>query len=83
MKLKLRLIDDWRRFWRWGSVQMAAVAATGAAVLLNVSGAAQAALAAMPAELRSSLPAWLPIAMFVVPTLARVLTFRKKDDGNG
>lgn len=61
-----RLVDDWRECWRWLSMQSMALAL-----------ALQGAWLAVPEDLRTGLPAWLPptitIALLVFGMVGRLV----------
>ena len=62
----MKLVPDWRRAWRWFSMQAMAV-----------SAALQAAWLGLPPDLKSRLPVeWLPalaIAVLVLGAVGRVI----------
>lgn len=76
LKLRLKLVDDWRHCWRWLSVHFIAV-----------SAALQIALLAMPADIRSYLPERLTqavaTALLVAAFMGRITAqpiVERKDD---
>jgi hypothetical protein len=55
------LVEDWKRAWRWFSVQAMAAAAV-----------VQAAWAALPDDLKVHLPEWLAVALSLALLLAGI-----------
>ncbi|MDU4093833.1 MAG: hypothetical protein E7H57_11255 [Pantoea sp.] len=76
MTMKLRLVKDWRNWWRWHS--------TKALVLL---GLLPTIWLEMPSDLKSMIPShWLQIASFVVMLLgmlSRITRQKAPPDSNG
>lgn len=68
MKMKLRLVQDWRNWWRWHS--------TKALVLL---GLLPTIWLEMPAEWKAMLPAsWLQSASFIIMLIGILLRMTKQ-----
>lgn len=68
----MKLIDEWRSWWRLWSVRVSAIAtAVWAWLLANPDVLAQV-LDAIPPNLREILPPAAPVAVFVLVTFARL-----------
>lgn len=77
--MKIHLVNDWRRAWRWASVRLAAVASIVLAYLWAAPDQALLVLNAMPAETRAYLSPVVGIIIFIGVTATRVI-HKKKDD---
>ena len=70
----MKLIDDWRRkVWRFWSVRISAAASLVWAYLLASPETMLAVLNAIPADMRAWLPSALPIALFALVTVSRLV----------
>ena len=82
--LRVRLIDDWNRAYKYSSVQLAAVGALLAGFVQWFPATATEAWNALPQDLRALLPSWLtstfPVILLGAIVLARV-TKKAKPDG--
>lgn len=76
MNLKLELVDDWKRAWRWASVQLAALVALAAGFLTQFPTVLQGLTLYVPERWRPVAAIALALVAFIVPTAARLL--RKK-----
>lgn len=81
--MRLKLVDDWRRAWRWWSVRLNILGTTLLAWFLAVPDVARDLWAALPDDLKAELP---PRAAYLIPLLilfaanvARVLKQGKHD----
>lgn len=84
---KPELIEDWRDFWRFWSVRLAAVGTAITGLLVAFPDAALAAWAILPHELKSSIPPqYMPLigvvvfALSIVARLIRQDSLRDKDN---
>jgi hypothetical protein len=75
----MKLVDDWRRAWRWSSVQLSAVGA----VVMGAAEIAGSSWSALPPDVRDNIPHAQTIALvlFVLLPIARIFTKGGKDDG--
>lgn len=76
----MKLVDDWRRAWRWASVRLSLMGA----VLMGAAEVAGSSWSALPPEIRDSIPHAETIALllFVLTPIARIFTIKGgKDDG--
>jgi hypothetical protein len=76
----MKLIPNWRDAWRWSSVRLSAAATLVWAWLLANPDALWSFLNGLPPELRELLPPAAPLGVFLLVTLARILTTEPKDD---
>lgn len=82
-RVRARLVDDWKRAWRWWSMRFNAA---GIAVLAFVQfepGAVLWVWNMMPGEVRRFLPPnfllWVGLGLFLLSMLSRVVKQEKKD----
>lgn len=76
---KPELIEDWRDFWRFWSVRLAAVGTAITGLLVAFPDAALAAWAILPHELKSSIPPqYMPLIGVVVFALSIVARLVKQ-----
>lgn len=75
----MRLVDDWRRAWRWSSVRLSALGA----LVMAVAEVAGSSWSALPPDVRDSIPHAQTIALilFVAVPIARIFTRGEKADG--
>jgi len=52
----MKLIDDWKKFWRFKSIQFGVIGAALSSIFLAMPEAAIYAWAAMPEDIKSFLP---------------------------
>jgi hypothetical protein len=82
--MKPKLVDDWRRAWRWWSVRLNVLGTTLLAWFLAAPDVAREIWAALPAELKAELPpriAYLiPLIILFAANVARIL---KQGDHHG
>lgn len=78
----MKLVDEWRQFWRWWSVRLAILAGVAAGYISTPQGAAQ-----MQALVDYVPDRWRPFASLLVgltvatlPTLARLIQQGEKSD---
>lgn len=76
----MKLIDEWRSWWRLWSVRISAAATACWAYLLANPDQLQQVLDAVPPELRDIVPPAAPVAVFVLVTFARLA---KQEARNG
>lgn len=76
----MKLIAEWKKFHRMWSVRVSAVATAIWAYLLASPETMLAVLNQIPADMRSWLPSFIPIALFALVTFARVV---RQDKING
>lgn len=81
-RIEARLVPEWRSWWRAWSMRLAALAALIVTYLAAAPDALSAALNALPADVRATLPAWIGPALFVVLFFARYWN-QQKDAGRG
>ena len=70
-RIDARLLPDWRSWHRAWSMRIAAIAAVAISYLSYAPDALNAALNAVPHDLRATLPAWIGPAVFAVLFFAR------------
>lgn len=82
----MKLVDDWRRAWRWWSVQLGAIGNALLIVLLSMPDLAREAWVELPPELRAMLPErvayWVPVALLLASMIARVIQQGEKENGD-
>lgn len=65
MKRKIELVPDWRKAWRWVSVNC-----------MVLAGTVQVTWASLPDDMRASIPQWalagLTVAILVIGVLGRL-----------
>lgn len=72
--MKLKLIEDWKRAPRLGSVQLAAFAGVLAAIITANQGLALGLVGMLPqGKLRIFAAAAIGLVVFVIPALSRIL----------
>lgn len=76
----MKLIENWRKFHKLWSVRISAIATAVWACLLTSPETMLAVLNQIPADMRSWLPSFIPIALFALVTFARVV---RQDKING
>lgn len=84
--MKLRLIDDWHRSWKFASVQIAGAAAVIFAFAPDFLGYLGHTLlgtwALIPDDLKAALPEgmarWVAVGAFVLVMVGRVFQFERK-----
>lgn len=81
--LKSRLVDDWHRAWRWGSVRFTALLGLLIWALLQFPDLAAAALNALPAEMRGALPTSVSLGLVGITVFARLLKKKQEPDHGG
>ena len=73
----MQLISDWKKAWRFWSVQLAAVGALLTTALIALPDVAIGAWAVLPAEMKAAIPSeYMPllgVAVFVLSMVARVI----------
>jgi len=76
---KLELVEDWRKYWRFWSVQLAAVGTVITGIFVAFPDAALSAWAILPHELKSSIPPqYMPLIGVVVFALSIVARLVKQ-----
>lgn len=74
--MKLKLIPDWRNWWRFWSLRLGALGTALAAWLIASPEAALAAWAALPQDLKAFIPPdympFIGVGLFVLSMFARV-----------
>lgn len=81
--MKIRLIDDWRRSWRFGSVWLAwAAAALSGSIIAAAPGLVVQALTA-PLATRIVIAAMVALAVAASAWSTRILAVQKKDKSDG
>jgi hypothetical protein len=78
--MRLHLVDDWRRSWRWASVRLAWLAGISAGVLTAYPDELKGLVAYVPEPWRPLASLAVALAVGGLPWLARV-TKRKPADG--
>ena len=73
----MKLIAEWKKFHRMWSVRVSAVYTAIWAYLLASPETMLVVLSQIPSDMRAWLPSFIPVALFVLVTLAR-LTHREK-----
>ena len=77
-----RLIDDWRRGWRFWSVRLQAMALASGTALIAAPDLLARGWAAIPVDMRALLPGdlarWLPLIFGLLALLARFLKQRRE-----
>ena len=80
--MKLRLIDNWPRAWKLGSVQLAALFA----FLFGIGPDLLHAWAFLPQDLKDALPEgtsrWVSLGAFLLVLLGRVFKFERKQQND-
>ncbi|WCF59062.1 holin [Pseudomonas phage UF_RH5] len=78
---KPELIEDWRNWWRFWSVRLAAVGTAVTGVLIAFPDAALAAWAILPEEFKSAIPPqYMPligVGVFALSIVARLIRQEK------
>jgi hypothetical protein len=78
--MKLKLIDDWKKAYKFSSVQLAAFAAIIATIIAANQSLALSLIAMLPeGPMRTVAAALVGALVFVVPALARVIEKCKSD----
>ena len=81
---KPELIEDWRNWWRFWSVRLAAVGTAITGLLVAFPDAALAAWAILPHELKSSIPPqYMPLIGVVVFALSIAARLVRQDSLRG
>lgn len=75
----MKLVDDWRRAWRWSSVRLSALGA----LLFGLVEVAQQGWIGLPDEIRARIPHGdgVAIVIFVLIPLLRIVSFKGKSNG--
>lgn len=75
----MKLVDDWRRAWRWASVR----ASASGVLLVGASEVAQQGWLGLSDDVRANIPHGdtIAIALFILIPLLRIVTFRGGEDG--
>jgi hypothetical protein len=75
----MKLVDDWRRAWRWSSVRLSALGA----LVMAAAEVAGSSWSALPPDIRDSIPHAQTIALvlFVLMPIARIFTREEASDG--
>ena len=79
----MKLVKDWRKSWRWHSVQLAIVGALGSIVWALDPVIILQAWAMLPTEMQEVLAEWkkgIAIAVFVLAIIARLKDQGAKND---
>jgi len=71
--MKLHLVEDWRRAWRWWSVRFAAVVGLLPELIYRVAEAAEHLLPALSQPVLENLPPWLRSVAAVMALIAVAL----------
>lgn len=71
--MKLHLVDDWHRAWRWWSVQFAALIGLLPELLYRIAEAAEHLLPALSQPVLDNLPPWLRSVSAVLALIAVAL----------
>jgi len=69
----MKLVEEWRSWWRLWSVRISAVATIIWAYLLASPDVMLSVLNSLPPELRDVLPPAAPVAIFALVTIARLI----------
>lgn len=75
----MKLIDDWRSWWRMWSVRISALATAVWAYLLVNPDMLEQVLSAIPPEWRDVLPPAAPVVVFMLVTFARLAKQEARD----
>lgn len=75
----MKLVDNWKRAWRWWSVRLSAAGA----VVMGVAEVAGHSWASLPPELRDTLPhaQTIGLGLFIASALARLIQQETNDGG--
>lgn len=78
--MKLRLIDDWKRAWKFASVQFNVVG-----IVLMLIEIANQTWQSLPPQLQQNIPHASKIALvfFALGTVGRLFKIKEKPDGSG
>lgn len=80
----MKVIPDWKKSWRFWSVQLSVVGTALTSILVAFPDAAVQAWAVVPADLRNMIPpAYLPligVGVFAMSIVARILKQDKLDN---
>lgn len=71
--MKLHLVEDWHRAWRWWSVRFAAVVGLLPELIYRVAEAAEHLLPALSQPVLENLPPWLRSVAAVMALIAVAL----------
>lgn len=71
--MKLQMVEDWHRAWRWWSVRFAAVVGLLPELAYRVAEAAEHLLPALSQPVLDNLPPWLRSASAVLALIAVAL----------
>ncbi len=81
----MKLVDDWRRGWRWWSVKLNLIGNALLVGLLAFPSIAQDVWASLPPDLKAMMPQriayFLPLSIFIAATIARLIQQGEKKDG--
>lgn len=72
VRLRARLVDDWRTAWRWWSVRAAALFGVLATALLATPETLVSVIHSLPAEMRGWVPPIAGPALFALIVLIRL-----------
>ena len=78
----MRLVKDWRKAWKWLSVQLAAIGVLITSALIIAPQTVLMAWAMLPDELREELGDWkkqIAAAVFLMAIVARLIDQAPKD----
>lgn len=78
----MRLVKDWRKAWKWLSVQLAAIGVLITSALIIAPQAVLMAWAMLPDALREELGDWkkqIAAAVFLMAIVARLIDQAPKD----
>lgn len=80
----MQLIHNWRKAWRFWSVQLGLIGSAVVGVFILVPDAAVTMWAMLPAEFKKAIPAeYMPligVGLYVAGTVARVIKQKRLDD---
>jgi len=81
----MKLVDEWRHWWRWWSVRLGILGASLTSLLIAWPDAAKLAWESLPADLRTAIPPQytplIGVGLFMLSMLARVIRQERLQQG--
>jgi len=79
--MKLKLVDDWREWWRWASIQLGAIVAAFVGLMVADPNLVPAMVDMLPDDIRIVLAPFTSLIVFLVILGFRILCLVRKDRG--
>jgi len=78
-EMKLKLIEEWRSWWRMWSMRLAVLASAAVTGVLAYPDILLSTLNALPPEMRAVFPPFMGFVLLGLVSLARLVKQEKKD----